>query len=416
MKTGFFSAHSDPHGSGGAERYLLSMMLGVREHGHEPVLFGVENALTVKQAQEHDIPVVIWRKASDNHETHERHQKAIDQAQSTKHKARRIKHFLRRLIPPWVRLFLGAMQETMALAKLFRRHPLDVMHVNNNVYEMAGVACWLIGIPSVCVHHFMPPDEAYWARRFLIRQTNRFYSRVVGVSNACITAWREYAPIKLKKSCFVYNGIDLEKFHPPGQGDNHETHERHETREQVFQLISVGRLDPMKGFLDLIDALALLDDPNIHLWIVGEGAQRPELDERIGEHGLEESCQLLGNREEIPELLRQADCFVLVSVCKESFGLALVEAMATGLPVITSDFGPLPEINFDDKTGIVVRTGSHCELAKAIGRLRDSRELRIRMGVAARAQSLDTFGEERMIAGMLTVYCGVTEQIDSSKS
>ncbi len=409
MKIGFFSAHRGPIGGGGAERYLLSLMLGVRKHGHEPLLFGVEGASTITQATAHGIPTVIWRKSevggqrtevggerseSRGREGDNDSRPTATDPPLTTHNSRR---FLRALIPPWAKLFLGATREALVLARLFRRNRVEVMHVNNNVYEMAGMAGWLAGIPSICVHHFMPPDEPYWARRLLIKQSNRFYRHVIGVSNACITAWRSYAGcIRQDRSSFVWNGIDLESFTPPPTP--------RPRNPAIFQLISTGRLDPMKGFLDLIAAMAQLDDPSIQLWIVGDGQQRPELEDAIAKAGLTGICRLLGHRDDVVDLLRQADCFVFASSSRESFGLALAEAMATGLPAITTNFGPLPEINQDHETGLLVPVNQPSALAAAIRRLRNEPELRIQMGIAARQRAVQCFRVERMVAETVAVY------------
>jgi glycosyltransferase involved in cell wall biosynthesis len=98
---------------------------------------------------------------------------------------------------------------------------------------------------------------------------------------------------------------------------------------------------------------------------------------------------------------------ILPSVSHESFGLVLAEAMAAGLPLITSDYGPLPEVNVANETGLVVKAGASSELASAIHVLIEDPDLCSRFGLAGRCRARNCFAVEVMIDKMLGLYASV---------
>jgi glycosyltransferase involved in cell wall biosynthesis len=111
-----------------------------------------------------------------------------------------------------------------------------------------------------------------------------------------------------------------------------------------------------------------------------------------------------GHQEDVAPLYRGASCLVLPSVSHESFGIVIAEAMASGLPVITSDFGPLPEINVDGETGIVAPMGDTGALANAIRRLMEHPDDAERFGRNGMKRALERFSRQRTLEAMLRIY------------
>ena len=161
------------------------------------------------------------------------------------------------------------------------------------------------------------------------------------------------------------------------------------TRPSYFgprNVVAVGRLVPQKGFGSLIDAFAhnAHRRPEWHLTILGDGEERASLERQIREHGLGSRIHLVGAVEEPMRIIPHADLFVMSSRY-EGFGMALVEAMAAGLPVISfaCPSGPAAIIH-DGIDGVLVPPGDIPALAEAIANLMDDADGRQRLGAAAR--------------------------------
>jgi glycosyltransferase involved in cell wall biosynthesis len=154
-------------------------------------------------------------------------------------------------------------------------------------------------------------------------------------------------------------------------------------------IIQASRMESWKGHHLLLQALAQLKDvPNWVCWIAG-GAQRREevgyektLHAQAIELGLGERVRFLGQRSDVPQLLRASDIFCQPNVDAEPFGIAFIEAMHAGLPVVTSAIGGALEI-FDDSCGLLVRPNDSAVLAAHLNMLLKNAALRSRLGNAA---------------------------------
>jgi len=165
----------------------------------------------------------------------------------------------------------------------------------------------------------------------------------------------------------------------------------------------VGRLEPQKNPLLLVQAFAALNNPRIHLIMLGEGSLREQLVAYIREHGLERRVHLLGKRNEVPECLAASDVFVLSSNW-EGNPLAVMEAMAAGLPVVSTAVGGVPELVESGQQGILVPPGDCAAFAEAMRTLLNDPEKRTAMANAARVRATAAFNVERMAQGYERIY------------
>ncbi len=166
----------------------------------------------------------------------------------------------------------------------------------------------------------------------------------------------------------------------------------------------VATLRSWKGHLYLIDALAGLGRDDVRLLIVGDGPYREVIAQRIRELGLSDRVTLAGEQRN-PELwLRALDLFCLPSYANEGVPQALMQAMLTGLPVISTPVGAIAEIIEDGRTGLIVASQDAGALAQAIDRVLVDDSLARGLGAAARAEAVERFGFERMIDRMETVF------------
>jgi colanic acid/amylovoran biosynthesis glycosyltransferase len=179
----------------------------------------------------------------------------------------------------------------------------------------------------------------------------------------------------------IYNGLDLERF--PYRSP----------RERAPRIVGVGRLVEKKGFVDLIDACAILADEGRKFTcrIVGAGEQEVELRVQIARLGLEDRVELLGPRPQ-SELVRLVqDAAVLAAPCvvgadgnRDGMPTVLLEAMALGTPCVSTDVTGIPEAIRDGETGLMVSQRDPAALAAAIGRLLEEPNLRDRLADRAR--------------------------------
>ena len=169
-------------------------------------------------------------------------------------------------------------------------------------------------------------------------------------------------------------------------------------------LIWVGRLDPVKGFEEMIEGFALVAAKRpCRLWLVGEGPYHAAVQSLIRRFKLSNRVQLLGNRDDVPKLLKTADIFLLPSRT-EGMPNALLEAMAAGLPVVTTDIPSCREVVQHEKTGLLVPVGEPQEISKALLLCMGNQDLAQRLGRRAAAFVAKHYGRSDQIDRYRAVY------------
>ena len=177
--------------------------------------------------------------------------------------------------------------------------------------------------------------------------------------------------------------------------------------EQRPFVLTVCSLDPWKGVDVLIRAIAFLRDAGVttHLVVAGDGPERASLQSLIDELGLQSQVQLIGQqpRAAITRLLQQCTVFVLASRF-ETFGIAALEAMACGKPVVGTSVDGILEIVDDGENGLIVSPDDPRSLAAALDRLLADASLRRTLGTAARARVREQFHRERMGQNYMQIF------------
>ncbi len=163
----------------------------------------------------------------------------------------------------------------------------------------------------------------------------------------------------------------------------------------------MARLDKQKDHASLLEAARLV--PDAVFVLVGDGPLREELEDRATRLGVEERVLFLGWREDIPEVLACADLFVLPSLY-EGLPLALLEAMAAGLPIVATAIGGTSEAVVDGVTGLLVPPGEPRSLAAAIRRALDDEGLARRLGAASRERVRREFSAAAMARRTVSIY------------
>jgi sugar transferase (PEP-CTERM/EpsH1 system associated) len=278
------------------------------------------------------------------------------------------------------------------LASLFRRGRFEIVHTHDpKALIYGGPAARLVRVPLV-VHTWHGRNLRASPREgLLFRLASRLAHRIVAVSrDAADHLLRQgISPGKLRT---IPNGIDLERFAPTGPMPD-------------GPVVTVARLSPEKDLATLLQAAALVrrQRPEFRLKIAGDGPCRAELQTLAEKLGLQGQVSFLGQVKDVPALLGRAGLFVLSSIT-EGISLALLEAMACGLPVVATRVGGNAEVVADGETGRLVPPAQAKELAAAIAELLSDPAAARRMGEAGRRRALEQFDLRRMVAAYETLY------------
>lgn len=234
--------------------------------------------------------------------------------------------------------------------------------------------------------------------RWLLRRNLQRADAVVSTSHAMAQRTRQVCPA-LGSISVVPFGVDTERFKPAGARGN-----------CPLVIGTVKTLAPKYGIDTLIHAFAILvgsgNHPGARLRIVGGGPERQRLQQLVDSLGLQDRVDLIGPvpHHQVPEELRRLDIYVALSrTDSESFGVAVIEASACGLPVVVSRVGGLPEVVEEEVTGLVVPKEAPAAAAAALSRLACSAELRRTMGLAGRARVLKQYAWPACVDLQLTV-------------
>jgi len=279
-----------------------------------------------------------------------------------------------------------------------------VIHAHEFYMSMLGaVISWATGVPLVVTLHGKSyyPDRC--RRRLACRLMARSAAAVVAVSNElrhffCTTTGA--APERVRVIC---NGIDLRG--RPAGGRDATLLEAAGIPSDARLIGVVGNLYAVKAHVNLIRAVPaiLRRHPGAHVVILGRGPMRDTLEGEAIALGIRDRIHLLGYRDDTARWLAAMDVFTMPSL-SEGLPLALLEAMAAGLPHVVTRVGGMPEVAVEGKTGFVVEPGDVEALADRLLFLLDNSSLAARMGVAARARIADRFTVERMAAEYRDVY------------
>lgn len=293
-----------------------------------------------------------------------------------------------------------------SLVRLIRERHIDIVHTHLLTTALyGGIAGRITGVPVVSTFHGV---NDLHGSMLALKGTivSRCVSRVVFVSRFLQDAMVSRLPPLGARSTVIYNGVDCRRFAPRRSG---------KLREELgiaadgIVVGAVGRIVHAKGFDVLIRAAASLRPlyPSMRYVIVGEKLREDDTDRTLFELrrslGLDDVVHILPFRDDIAELFGDFDIYALTSRT-EGFSLTVVEAMASGLPVVaTSSGGPL-EIVEHGVDAIVVAPESADELVDAIGRLVADPGLRARMSVAARSKAEQKFALDATIASYQQLY------------
>jgi glycosyltransferase involved in cell wall biosynthesis len=289
----------------------------------------------------------------------------------------------------------------MALRRWLKANPVDVINTHSSTDSwLAALTCRTLRTPPVLVRtrHISAPVPRNAASRWLYNGAVR---HIVTTGEALRRQLIEETGVPPDRVTSVPTGIDTVRFSPDDKRAA-----RHALGLDADGCIIgiVATLRSWKGHLYLLEALAGLARSDATLLIVGEGPMREPIEAKIAQLKLGDRVRLVGQQDKPESWLRALDIFCLPSYANEGVPQAILQAMLTGLPIVTTPVGAILEAVSDGDTALVVPAKDSQTLGAAVDRLVGDPGLGVKLGAAARSKALAHFSREAMLDRMEAVF------------
>ena len=302
----------------------------------------------------------------------------------------------------------------LRLARLIRVWRPEIVHshmVHANI--LARIVRPLVRVPVlVCTAHTIDERGRKGSgrlREFLYRLTDPFCDLTTQVSQAGLERYIQVGAVPRHKIRYIPNGVDTERFKP-------NLEDRLKVRKELgvdgFAWLAVGRFDPPKDYPNMLQAFARVVRERSHttLLIAGDGPLRKAMESMALDLGISGYVRFLGIRRDVSQLMNAADAYVMSSSW-EGMPMVLLEASATGLPIVATDVGGNREVVLDGITGFLVPARNPEALAEAMLRMMDlPEEKRREMGKAAHKHIEENFSLDRVVDMWEALYKELLEQ------
>jgi glycosyltransferase involved in cell wall biosynthesis len=290
-----------------------------------------------------------------------------------------------------------------SLREFFRKEKISLVHSHLYHANYYGrLASFREGIPAVCtIHNTYASPKLH--RRLINRWLARKTARMIAVSVPVRDDILRYDGVDPSKVVIIPNGVDPDRFDIPLT--------RVEARERLgipadhFLIGTVGRLEEQKGLQYLLDAVRILREggKKAYLLMAGSGREEIRLREQAIRGGIEDAVFFLGARTDVPELYRAMDVFALSSLW-EGGPITLLEAMASGIPVVATPVGFVPEILRDGVNGLLVPLRDPVILGEALWRVREDPAWAEAMGREGRESVRCGYTHRHLVEKVMAVY------------
>ena len=299
------------------------------------------------------------------------------------------------------------------LWKLFREIRPSILHSRNLSgldallpAALAGVRCRIHGEHG---WYDDDPDGSNVKYRLLRKLHRPLINRYIALSADLERYLTERIGVPANRISHIYNGVDTDRFHP-GNRDRSICHTHFSSSDPDAIYVGwAGRFQIVKDPLNLAQAFAHLvsEFPDlgkrVRLVLIGDGSERQAVNDFLVEAGIDSQCWLPGNRNDVPDLLRALDIFVLPSRA-EGISNTILESMASGLPTVATRVGGNEELVIDGQTGMLVPHSDPRAMAAALADYVGNPELRRLHGNAGRQRAVDLFSLRAMTRNYLALY------------
>lgn len=304
-------------------------------------------------------------------------------------------------VPPY---FLTQVNKTV---EVMRRYQLEVLHAHYAVPHSIGahLARQILGKPVPVITTLHGTDTS------LVGANREFYeitrhglevSDVVTVVSSFLAQQTRAAFHFTRELPVIYNFVDLEVFTPEAGAVRNKL-----ARDGEALLVHVSNFRPLKRVLDVIETFHLVRQQQpARLVLVGDGPDMPLVQAKAAELGLTREITFLGQQDAVAPIIAASDVMLLPSCC-ESFGLAALEALACGVPVVATASGGTPEVIQQDQVGFLTEVGDVKAMARYTLRLLTDHSLRQAMSIRAREYAGSRFNADRWVVKYEEIYKSV---------
>lgn len=295
------------------------------------------------------------------------------------------------------------------LARTLRRLGAQVVHTHNPLPLIYGApAARLAGAAAIHTKHGRNPSGR--GNRLLRRAAAQLAHAFVAVSETTAEQARDMHDAPRARMHTIANGIRLDRYHPDVEA-------RAAARVELglgdaFVVGHVGRLDSYKNQAMLVRAMAPMLTSRVRLVIVGDGPSRSEVEAAVAALPEPRWVVMTGRRMDVPRLMPAFDVFALSSQT-EGLPLVVPEAMAAGLPVVTTAVGGIPTVIEEGETGLLVPV-DEVALRTALQELLEDPDRARGMGARAREVALERYSSDRMVDAYLSLYQNAISKRSSS--
>ena len=286
------------------------------------------------------------------------------------------------------------------MARWIKAAGADLVHLHTGrAAWLGGSAAWLAGVPAIVTRRMDRPVRRGWRTRLIYQRFTRHTVAISPQVAQCLSA----GGIPTERISLIPSAVDTKRLHPlraratvraaEGAGDDDAV------------VLSMAALVARKGLDVLLNAVAELAQRGLrpHIWCAGEGPERAALVAQAEALGIAAQTRLLGQRADVGDLLAACDVVVLPSR-REGLGVAALEAMAGGRPLVASAVGGLADAVADGVTGLLVPPDDPARLAAALQTLLRDPMLRAALGNAAAQHVAERFSAEKLIDAYERLY------------
>ena len=300
----------------------------------------------------------------------------------------------------------------LRLWRLLRQLRPEIVHSRNLSAIEAAVVAALAGVPHRVhgehgrdVHDIDGTNKKYLQLR---RFCQPFIQRYIPLSQDLEQWLKQTVGVPAAKVAQLYNGVDSQRFSPAAKNDPTLANEAFFAPDSIV-IGTAGRMMTVKdqptlvrAFIELLGLLPEKRD-KLRLVLIGDGPLRQECEELIADAGIEQQCWLTGSRDDVPQLMRRLNLFVLPSLA-EGISNTILEAMATALPVVATRVGGNEELVVAGKTGKLVPAAEPTAMTKAMAEYVTMPDLMQAHGAAGRIRVESDFSMEKMVQSYMAVY------------
>jgi glycosyltransferase involved in cell wall biosynthesis len=285
------------------------------------------------------------------------------------------------------------------LSREISRSRANLVHVHG-VRPLAATRG--LSIPTVFTNHssgFLARLNASESRKRRTAQLLKHVSYVIAPSDELVSAARTFG--YSGPAAMIPNGVDIQRFHAGGSS----LRQKLGIGADAVVVLLARRLVEKNGVIWFARAVAQLRSKDFRVIVAGDGPERDAMTAILNDAGVSDRVVMLGavQNTEMPDIYRAADISVLPSLA-EATSIAGLEAMATSLPLVGTDVGGIPTILADGETGLLVPPRTPDAMAAALDKLIGNRELRMRLGKAAREKVERQFSWPTIVDRTIDVY------------